>query len=186
MHFRRRLALLSVALPLLAGCGESSTATSVTSAPPATSAQPSPAVKAHPSAKATMVCADEAQEDIGKAIGVETAKQVTATWADDLYSCPYVYTHGTMTLSVKELADPTNAIGAYFNELQHDLGWNKKVPLAFGDGAFVTTNGSVVVRKDNLVLLVDVRELPDQFGQPPTARSATAQAVAKTIMGCWR
>ena len=49
----------------------------------------------------------------------------------------------------------------------------------------MTTNGSVVVRKDNMVLLVDVQALPSMFGRPASARSETAEIVATTIMGCW-
>jgi hypothetical protein len=178
MQLRRVIALLAMGLLVLAGCGKST--------PTASGTPQHSATKAHPSAKAKMICSEEAQEDIGKAIGVEPTKPVKATWAQNLYSCPYRYAGGTMRLSVRELSDPTNATGAYFLKMQDELGWNQKVPLAFGDGAFATTNGSVVVRKDNMVLLVDVRELPNQFGQPPTARTVTAQAVAKTIMGCWK
>ena len=41
---------------------------------------------------------------------------------------------------------------------------------SLGQGAFQTTNGSVVVRKDWKVLLVDDTGLPAQFGTPPTRR----------------
>jgi len=49
----------------------------------------------------------------------------------------------------------------------------------------VTTDGSVVVRKDWKVLYVDVSHLPPQFGQPPQAAPDAALSVAATILSCW-
>jgi hypothetical protein len=51
--------------------------------------------------------------------------------------------------------------------------------------AFVTTDGSMVVRKDRDVLEVDVEHLPAQFGRPPQAHSVIALAVAVTTIGHW-
>ena len=47
------------------------------------------------------------------------------------------------------------------------------------------TDGSVVVRKDWKVLLVDDSALPTQFGVPPTSASDIAVTVADVILGCW-
>ena len=57
--------------------------------------------------------------------------------------------------------------------------------VSFGEGAFITTNGSVIVRKDFKVLDVDVSKLPMQFGVPPQDRANAALSVAATVMGCW-
>jgi hypothetical protein len=43
----------------------------------------------------------------------------------------------------------------------------------------------MVVRKDWKVLLVDVADLPAQFGQPPTSSGDAAVSVADVILGCW-
>ncbi len=51
--------------------------------------------------------------------------------------------------------------------------------------AFQTTNGSVVVRKDWKVLLVNSTGLPPQFGQPPTSSGDVAVTVSDVILGCW-
>ena len=56
---------------------------------------------------------------------------------------------------------------------------------ALGQAGFQTTDGSVVVRKDWKVLLVDNTGLPPQFGVPPTSASAVAVTVADVILGCW-
>ena len=56
---------------------------------------------------------------------------------------------------------------------------------ALGQAAFQTTDGSVVVRKDWKVLLVDDPGLPAQFGIPPTSSGDVAVTVADVILGCW-
>jgi hypothetical protein len=54
-----------------------------------------------------------------------------------------------------------------------------------GQGAFQVRNGSVVVRKDWKVLLVDITGLPSEFGEPPTSSGDVAATVADVILGCW-
>jgi hypothetical protein len=55
-----------------------------------------------------------------------------------------------------------------------------------GAAAFTRTDGSAVVRKDRMVLVVDVSKLPATFGKPPRTRAGTALTVATTIMICWK
>ncbi len=135
-----------------------------------------------PSTIATMICRTEAIQEIDSAIG-EEAKVSTPVWADDLYSCQYGYPTGAMVLSVKELSswDQTKA---YFEQLAEKMG-NSRTIQGLGQGAFQATNGSVVVRKDWKVLLVDSAGLPPQFGQPPTSSGDVAVTVADVILGCW-
>ena len=54
-----------------------------------------------------------------------------------------------------------------------------------GQGAFDTRNGSVVIRKDYEVLLIDVRAPPAQFGNPSTSRESVAVNIATVITACW-
>jgi hypothetical protein len=54
-----------------------------------------------------------------------------------------------------------------------------------GQGAFRTSAGDVVVRKDWKVLLVNISGLPTQFGRPPTGATDVAYTVADLILGCW-
>jgi hypothetical protein len=56
---------------------------------------------------------------------------------------------------------------------------------ALGQGAFQTTNGSVVVRKDWKVLVVDDTGLPARFWVPTTSSGSVAVTVADVILGCW-
>jgi hypothetical protein len=89
-----------------------------------------------------------------------------------------------MRLAVKELSNRAETT-AYYDGLAQRLGKTKDQP-AIGQGAFSTTDGSLVVRKDFKVLLVDVSKLPARFGAPVQARSDVAVAVGLTIMNCWK
>ena len=110
-----------------------------------------------------MICADEAQEDIAATLGVKPARVSTPTWSGRLYSCNYEYADGVISLSVKELSD-AGATTGYFEGLAKDLG-QPPGGISLGEGAFATPT-QIVVRKDFMVLDVNVSDLPPQFGQP--------------------
>jgi hypothetical protein len=135
-----------------------------------------------PSKIATEVCAREAQRDMKAALGVK-ASVPTKTWVDHTYSCPYEYPNGRFVLSVKELSSWAQTLN-YFRSFGRQLGVSRTL-ANLGQGAFQVTNGSVVVRKDWKVLLVDVTGLPAQFGVPPTSSRAVAVTVADVILACW-
>jgi hypothetical protein len=173
-HLKRVAAALVVLALLAAGCGGTGVATPTTEAP-----RPAGAT---PSAIAKQVCAHEAQADIASALGV-TATVSTPTWVDHLYSCTYRYPTGSMELSVKELSSWAQTL-AYFDRLGDHMGRARSI-ANIGQGAFQTTDGSMVVRKDWKVLLVDAAGLPSQFGVPPTSSGDVAVTVADVILGCW-
>ena len=52
-------------------------------------------------------------------------------------------------------------------------------------GAFVTANGSLVLRKDYKVLFVDTSGLAVPFGSGFKTRSQVAVGVGITVLGCW-
>jgi len=129
-----------------------------------------------------MVCSPKAQSEIADALGV-TAVVETPTWSAHLYSCRYTYPNGAFTLSVKELSSWAQTLG-YFRGLGSSLG--VVTPLYnLGQGGYETRDGSVTVRKDWKVLLVDISGLPAQFGKPPTPSGNIAVTVADVILGCW-
>lgn len=173
----RVLGLLLVGALVTAGCGSSSSTSGATT----TKAGGHPA-GAEPSASSKMVCQSEAQTDIAASIGVK-ATVSKPTWVDDVYACKYVYPNGTITLSVKELLDEKQTTAEY-KAFATKLGKRPEV-VSFGEGAFIATNGSVIVRKDFKVLDVDVSALPQQFGDPPQDRSNVALSIAATVMSCW-
>ena len=73
---------------------------------------------------------------------------------------------------------------SYYDALVSRLGKSRDL-AALGQAAFQATDGSVVVRKDWKVLLVDNTGLPPQFGVPPTSSASVAVTVADVILGCW-
>ena len=80
-----------------------------------------------------------------------------------------------MTLSVKEVSS-TERDDRVLRRARDEARKTKDLP-GLGQGAFQVTDGSVVVRKDYKVLLIDVTKLPAQFGVPPhpaaTSRSTS-------------
>jgi hypothetical protein len=180
---RGRAALIVVAAALVAaGCSGGGTPTSATGTGSTSSTEaPLPAGR-YPSEIAKQPCQHQAHELIDSALGV-TATVSTPTWIDHLYSCTYRYSNGSMALSIKELSSWDQTL-AYYNGLGAQLG-NARSLLNLGQGAFQTTAGSVVVRKDWKVLLVDITGLPPQFGVPETSSADVAVTVADVILGCW-
>jgi hypothetical protein len=169
--------VVAVIVLLTAGCASASSGASGSS----TTEAPLPA-GLHPSQIAKMVCQKEAHDDIDSALG-ETATVSIPTWADHLYSCRYGYPTGSIELSIKELSSWKQTTD-YFNGLGTRMG-KTRVLQGLGQGAFQTTDGSVVVRKDWKVLLVDISGLPAQFGVPPTSSGDVAVTVGDVILGCW-
>ena len=129
-----------------------------------------------------MVCAHEAQQKAAAAVGV-TAVVQAPTWITHIYSCQYTYPNGALTISVKELSSWGQTL-RYFRGLGSQLGRTRTL-YDLGQGAFQVQNGSIVVRKDWKVLLVNVSGLPSQFGSPPAPRGYVALTVADLILGCW-
>jgi hypothetical protein len=141
------------------------------------------ALGAAPSESAKMICEPEAADEIAAALGVKPSQPPAATWANQVYSCRYAYAAGTIVLSIKELTDEA-ATTAYYTTAQNSLPSHTPTQVLGQDG-FVGPDGSTYVRKDFKVLRVDVSELPDSFGQPPTTREDAAFLVAAVIMSCW-
>lgn len=72
---------------------------------------------------------------------------------------------------------------AYYDAEATRLGKTQTFTIA--QGSFRTTNGSLVVRKDYKVLVIDVSHLPAKLGAPPADRASIAVSIAAVIMECW-
>ena len=133
-----------------------------------------------------MICEPEAANDIyEQATGVKTIAPFHPTWIDHIYSCDYVYPGGAkMTLSVKEVSSPAETT-AYFDALGVKLHRTSKPFTGLGQGAFQVADGSMVIRKDYKILLIDVSKLPANFGVPSDVRGNVGIDVAEAILGCW-
>ncbi len=118
---------------------------------------------------------------LGVAPSVVTRPRVTSR----VYACRYRYRDGAIALSVRRFPD-TDAAARYAAGLRRRRG-QRPEPPELGDGleAFMTNDGSVVVRKAREVLDVDVAALPQDFGEPPQPTNVVALAVATTIVGHW-
>jgi hypothetical protein len=123
-----------------------------------------------------------AQNEMATDLGVKAVVEDRA-WVGHRYSCSYVFSNGTIRLSVQELSSWAQTF-AYYHGLGRRLGDTGYLGN-LGQGAFRAGNGDVVVRKDWKVLLVDITGLPSQFGVPPTSASAVAYTVADIILACW-
>jgi hypothetical protein len=137
----------------------------------------------NPSLSAKMICEKEARDEIDASLGVSASSVTTPTWVDHVYSCTYVYPNARIVLSVKEMST-TPETTAYFDAQAKRLG-RRTGRVAIGQGAFQTTVGDLVVRKDWKVLTVDISKVPASFGQPPETAASVALSVAATILGCW-
>jgi hypothetical protein len=165
----------AVALMVLAGSGCASSVAPLQ--------QSVPVAANEPSESARMICAAEAQYDIALALGVPAQQVDAPTWDNHLYACRYEYTDGALLMSVKELSSAAET-ASYFDGLGRQFGIAQLLD-GLGQGAFATTNGSVVIRKDWKVLLVDDSSLPPQLGAPPLTPGNVALIVARVILGCW-
>lgn len=145
------------------------------------SAGPQPAGP-NPSPIAVEVCSTKAQTQVDEVFQL-TSTVSPPTWADHLYSCAYKFQAGVIGLSVKELSSQAETT-AYYQGLQAKLGQQEQLP-GLGQGGFVTTNGSVVVRKDWKVLVVDQTRFNPALLDGQSYGGTPAELVASVIMGCW-
>lgn len=137
-----------------------------------------------PSDAAHLVCTGTAENEITGALGIRTTEPLAPTWTDHVYACRYAFADGSMRLSVKDLPDDAGTT-AWFDSL-HIAATGSTALSGMGDGAFQEPNGTVVVRKDHAVLVVDVAALPATVGKPVRPRATAARTVAQTVLICWK
>jgi hypothetical protein len=198
----KQLAVLLAGSMLLAGCASSGAATLAPSnTVPRMSMTPGmvmpdgstmgagttsarKAETAKPSAAALMICAAETRSDIRTVLAIKQAPVGVAKFADHLYTCTYhLALLGTLILSVKQSPDAASA-GGYYTSLRKRLGHTTDL-AGLGTAAFGTSDGTVVLRKDNDVLRVDATRMPAQFGTQQAKRNDFAYEIASDILGCW-
>jgi hypothetical protein len=171
-------AALAVALVLaLAGCGGGS----------ASKTSPSTSPKAQPDA-ATKPLKAAAEEDPTEEICDTMIKQAVTDIVRLPYTvsksktptesvCTYTFASGSLLLRVHTATTNSDA-NAYFDGLRKDAG--KTTTLALGSPAFLASNGTTVMVKDNLVLVVDPTKAPDSVD-----RENTSESLAAEVLSCW-
>jgi hypothetical protein len=162
----------------VAGCAQTPPPVSPAQSQPATTALPDA-----PSPQAEMVCQPEAQQDIQDLIGVVPTKVGPIQYANHTSTCRYDYANGSFTLVVEDLPNDITTTKT-FEALAVKLGKVDSIDLPGAD-AFSTTDGSVVLRRDFKVMLVDVGQLPATFGNPPSPRADAGRLIMKAVLNCW-
>ncbi|MGH8960571.1 MAG: hypothetical protein ACRDWT_05095 [Jatrophihabitantaceae bacterium] len=136
-----------------------------------------------PSAAAKMICTDETRDNIATVLSVTPDPKPAATWQGGTYTCTYRLPMGTIVLSVHESAD-VPAAAAYTARLRPAIADAKNL-VGLTKTAFGTTNGVLVLQKDNDTLRVDTSGLQPQTGRLHEHRADFAYEIAAVIMGCW-
>jgi hypothetical protein len=174
------LAALAV---LLAGCGGQSAPPSAPPTAPSLGPAVVTALPDTPSPQAEMVCAPEAQQDIQDLIGVVPTAVGPIQYANHTSTCRYAYANGAFTLVVQDLPNDITTTRTY-EALAGKLGRVEKIDLPDAE-AYTTNDGSIVLRRDTKVMLVDVTQLPGTFGNPPSPRGDAARLIMKAVLNCW-
>ncbi|MFG2820553.1 hypothetical protein ACGFX4_14120 [Kitasatospora sp. NPDC048365] len=151
---------------------------------PSPAAAPPTAAARQPSRAALMVCGGDVEREVTGALGTALLTPLTGSWVDPRYTCPYVFPGATLALVVDQTADRP-AAEALFERRRAEAAGATAVD-GLGEAAFARPDGSVVVRKDSMLLLVDVAGLPAGFGTPVRSRANIALTVATAVMTCWR
>lgn len=154
--------------------------TGMSSSSSATTAGAAPAA---PSRAAKMICTDETRDNITTVLSQAPEATPVSTWRGGTYTCTYRLPAGPIVLSVHESADVVAAV-AYTERMRSAMPQANSLagltPTAFG-----TTDGILVLRKDNDTLRVDTTELRPESGRLYTHRASFAYNIAAVIMGCW-
>jgi hypothetical protein len=138
-----------------------------------------------PRPSARQFCNARARREVSTSLGVRMLTTPKAHADEHRYACTYEFADGAIDMSVTKLTSERDA-KARLAAIARERGRRPEPPMLGEEmEAFVTTDGSMVVRKDREVLEVDVGRLPKEFGQPPQARSVIALAVAVTTIGHW-
>ncbi len=177
-HQRPAIAAIVAALAAVAGCGGEPAPVG----PPPGQA-PAAAAPDAPSPQAEMVCQPEAQQDIQDLIGVVPTKVGPIQYTNHTTTCRYAYADGSFTLVVEDLPNDITTTRTY-EALAGKLGRTTSFDLPDAQG-YSTSEGSVVLRRDTKVMLVDVTALPATFGDPPNSRGNTALLIMKAVLNCW-
>jgi hypothetical protein len=173
---------LAVLAALLAGCGGQSPPSVPQNAPSVGPAVVT-ALPDVPSPQAEMVCQPEAQQDIQDIIGVVPTAVGPIQYVNHTSTCRYAYPNGAFTLVVQDLPNDITTARTY-EALAGKLGRVDKIDLPDAE-AYTTNDGSIVLRRDTKVMLVDVTQLPGTFGNPPSPRGDAARLIMKAVLNCW-
>jgi hypothetical protein len=132
-----------------------------------------------PGPAAREVCEPMVRDSVPASVELPLAGEPVSAVRGDTFSCRYTFHGGTLDLPVR---DPHTISQA--REYFRDVRGRERVRDALSglaEGGFTKADGSVVAKKDAMVLTVDVTALP------PTRidRSNIAIDLAAAVLGCW-
>jgi hypothetical protein len=130
-----------------------------------------------------MICDEDIKSKVREALSLAGPPSTEWRWSNGVYTCDYHLPMGRMRLQVKVLVGAGQARTMFDADQGRTLG---ALPLAgLGEGAYHTKSGTVLVLKDNQILVVDTTRLPPEFGANGQRRTDLAYEVASDVMGCW-
>jgi hypothetical protein len=136
-----------------------------------------------PPASAAMICDADIKSKVREALSLAGPPSTEWGWSNGVYTCDYHLPMGRMSLQVTVLSDASQARTMFDADRARTLG---ALPLAgLGERAYGTKNGTVLVLKDDQILVVDTTQLPQEFGANGQRRTDLAYEVASDVMGCW-
>jgi hypothetical protein len=124
------------------------------------------------------VCEPMVRESVPVAVGAPLAGEPISAIRNDTFSCRYTFDGGVLVLSVRDLRTLEQA-REYFRELR-DRDEVAQALSGLAEGGFTTSDGSVVAKKDAMILTVDTTELP-----PGVEKGNVGIDVAATVLECW-
>lgn len=130
-----------------------------------------------------MPCSDEIRGQVADALSLASVPAPQATWADHVYRCAYTLPMGQLVLSVT-VAPSDSAARNDLLAMRTELAATDPEP-GLGQQAYGNLAGTVVAVKDNMVLHVDARGIPDDLGATHERRSDFARVIASSIFSCW-
>jgi hypothetical protein len=125
------------------------------------------------------VCEPMVRDSVPGAVGTPVVGEPTSAIRGDTFSCRYAFDEGALVLAVRDLHTLRQA-REYFQDIRsRDQVGEALSGLA--EGGFIRSDGSVVAKKDAMVLTVDVTELPPT----DTEKANVGIEVAATVLDCW-
>jgi hypothetical protein len=136
-----------------------------------------------PPASAAMICDADIKSKVREALSLAGPPSTEWGWSNGVYTCDYHLPMGQMSLQVKVLAGASQARTSFDADQARTPG---ALPVAgLGERAYRTKDGTVLVLKDNQILVVDTTRLPQEFGANGQRRADLAYEVASDVLGCW-
>jgi hypothetical protein len=125
------------------------------------------------------VCEPMVRESVPAVVGVPVVGEPVSSVRGDTFSCRYGFDGGALDLSVRDMHTLGQA-REYFGEVERSEAVREVLP-GLAEGGFSRSDGSVVAKKDAMILTVDVTDLP------PTGveRANVGIEVAAAVLGCW-